>query len=47
MKKEEHRKKNEPRWKRRIERDIKRLRQEFKFLERVVKGELGSKSELN
>ena len=41
LKKEEDRKKNEPRQKRRIEGDIKRLRQEVKFLERGVKGELG------
>ena len=45
LKKTEHRKKNESRWKGRIEREIKRLRQE-------VKGELGLKkkhklSELN
>ena len=43
LKKAEHRKKNEPRWKRRIEGDIKRLRQEVNFLEREVKGELASK----
>ena len=48
----EHRKKKEPRWKRRIERDIKRLKQEVHFLERESKGELGLKkkrklSELN
>ena len=52
LKKAEHRKKNEPRWKRRIEGDIKRLRKEVDFLEREVKGELGLKkkrklSELN
>ena len=52
LKKAEHRKKNEPRWKRRIEGDIKRLRKEVNFLEREVKGELGLKkkrklSELN
>ena len=52
LKKAEHRKKNEPRWKRRIEGDIKRLRQEVNFLERKVKGELGLRkkrklSELN
>ena len=34
LKKAEHRKKNESRWKRRIERDIKRLRQKVNFLER-------------
>ena len=52
LKKAEHRKKNEPRWKRRIEGDIKRLKQEINFLEREVKGKLGLKkkcklSELN
>ena len=52
LKKVEHRKNNEPRWKRRIEGDIKRLRQEANFLESEVKGELGLKkkrklSELN
>ena len=40
LKKAEHRKKNESRWKRRIERDIKRLRQKVNFLERKSKGEL-------
>ena len=43
LKKAEHRKKNEPKWKRRIEGDIKRLRQEANFLERESKGELGLK----
>ena len=43
LKKAEHRKKNEPRWKRRIEGDIKSLRQEVNFLEREVNGELGLK----
>ena len=52
MKETEHSKKNVPRWKRRIEGDIKRLRQEVNFLEREVKGEVGLKkkrklSELN
>ena len=52
LKKAEHRKNNEPRWTRRIEGDIKRLRQEVNFLESEVKGELGLKkkrklSELN
>ena len=42
-KKAEHRKKNEPRWKYRIEGDIKKLKQEVNFLEREVKGELGFK----
>ena len=51
LKKAEHRKKNEPRWKHRIERDIKRLKK-VNFLESEVKGELGLKkkcklSELN
>ena len=43
LKKAEHRKKNEPRWKRRTEEDVKRLREEVNFLEREVKGELGLK----
>ena len=43
LKKAEHGKKNEPRWKHRIEGDIKRLRQEVNFLESEVKGELGLK----
>ena len=52
LKKAEHRKKNERRWKRRTEGDIKKLRQEVDFMEREVKGELGLKkrrkvSELN
>ena len=52
LKKAEHRKKNERRWKQRIEGDIKKLRQEVDFMEREVKGELGLKkrrkvSELN
>ena len=52
LKKAEHRKKNEPRWKHRIEGDIERLRKEVNFLESEVKGELGLKkkcklSELN
>ena len=42
-KKAEHRKKNEPRWKYRIEGDIKKLYQEVNFLERKGKGELGFK----
>ena len=37
LKKAERRKKNKPRWKRKIEGDIKRLRQEDNFLEREVK----------
>ena len=40
LKKVEHMKKNEPRWKRRTEGDIKRLRQEVSFLKREVKEEL-------
>ena len=40
-KKGEHRKKIEPRWKRRIEEDIYKLRQEVSFLERKSKEELG------
>ena len=43
LKKAERRKKNEPRWKHKIEGDIKRLRQEDKFLEREVKGKMGFK----
>ena len=34
LKKAEHRKKNEPRWKRRIERDMKRLRGVSRDVER-------------
>ena len=41
LKKAEHWKKNEPRWKRRIEEDIKRLRQEVNFLEREVTRKIG------
>ena len=40
----EYRKKNESRWKRRIEGDIKILKQELNFLEREVKGDLGLKT---
>ena len=52
LKKVELRKNNGARWKRRIEGDIKRLKQEVNFLERESKGELGLKkkrklSELN
>ena len=39
----EFRKKNEPRWKRRIEGDIKRLRKDVNILERELKGELGDR----
>ena len=43
LKKITFRKKNEPRWKRRIEGDIKRFKQEVNLLEREKKGELGTK----
>ena len=48
----EHRKKNEPKCKRRINGDIKKLRHEVNFLAKESKGELGLKkkrklSELN
>ena len=43
LKKLTYRKKNEPRWKRRIEGGIKRLKQEVNLLERDKKGELGTK----
>ena len=44
LKKVVHRKKkNEPRWKRRIEGDIKRLKRDINFLERESRGELGLK----
>ena len=46
LKKAEHRKKNEPRWKRRIEGDIKRLKQEVNLLERESKGEVGLNKKL-
>ena len=36
LKKVEHRKKNKPRWKRRIEGDIKRLREEVSFPGKVI-----------
>ena len=39
----EYRKKNEPRWKRRFEGDIKRLRKDVNILERKLKGELGER----
>ena len=41
--KRDYREKNEPRWKRRIEGDIKKLRQDVNLLTRDLKGELGSK----
>ena len=53
LKKSENRKKNEPRWKRRIEGDIKRLLKEYKRMEKKTKEELEKKkkkkelSELN
>ena len=52
LKKAEYRKKNEPRWKNKIERDIKRLRQEVNFMEGEPREELELKkilkfSELN
>ena len=43
LKKRDYREKNKPRWKRRIEGDIKKLRQDVNLLARDLKGELGSK----
>ena len=43
LKKRDYREKNEPRWKRRIEGDIKKLRQDVNLLTRDLKGEFGSK----
>ena len=43
LKKRDYREKSEPRWKRRIEGDIKKLRQEVNLLTRALTGELGSK----
>ena len=43
LKKRDYREKNEPRWKRRIEGDIKKLREDVNLLTRDLKGELGSK----
>ena len=43
LKKIEYRKKNEPRWKRRIEGDIKRLRKDVNILERKLKGEIAER----
>ena len=43
LEKIEYREKNEPRWKRRIEGDIKKLRQDVNLLTRDLKVELGSK----
>ena len=47
LNKADHRKKNEPRWKSRIEGDIKRLSQEVNFLERNYKAELELKKNAN
>ena len=43
LKKRDYREKSEPRWKRRTEVDIKKLRQDVNLLTRDLKGELGSK----
>ena len=43
LKKRNYREKNEPRWKRRIEGDIKKLRQDVNLFTRDLKGELESK----
>ena len=43
LKKRDYREKNEPTWKRKIEEDIKKVRQEVNLLTRDLKGELGSK----
>ena len=43
LKKIDYREKNKPRWKGRIEEDIKKLRQEVNLLTRDLKGELGPK----
>ena len=43
LKKRDYRVKKEPRWKRRIEGDIKKLRQDVNLLTRDLKGEFGSK----
>ena len=43
LKKRDYREKNEPRWKRRIEGDLKKMRQDANLLTRDLKGELGSK----
>ena len=43
LKKRDYREKNEPRWKSKIEGDIKKVRQEVNLLTRDLKGELGSK----
>ena len=46
MKKRYYKEKNEPRWKRTIKGDIKKLRQEVDLLTRDLKGEQGSKKKL-
>ena len=43
MKKRDYREKSQPRWKRRIKRDVKKLRQDVNLLIRNLKGELGPK----
>ena len=43
LKKRDYREKNEPRWKRRIEGDIKKLRQDVNLLTKDLKDKLGSK----
>ena len=43
LKKRDYREKHEPRWKCRIEGDLKKLRQDVNLLTRDLKGELGSK----
>ena len=43
LKTRDYREKNEPRWKRRIEGDLKKLRQDVNLLTRDLKGKLGSK----
>ena len=43
LRKIEYRKKNEPRWKQRIEGDIKRLGNDVSILKRELKGELGER----
>ena len=45
LKKAEHRKKNELRWKSRTEEDIEKLRQEVNLLERESKGEILTQTE--
>ena len=43
LKRRDYREKNEPRWKSRIEGNIKKLRQDVNLLTRDLKGELRSK----